>query len=74
MMKDDDFKLWRGFADERMNECTNKQTDKQTFVILESLSRLKIQRNIVNLKKLRSFPKKKDGLDNTLSRKQSLCK
>ena len=34
-MKDDDFKLLRGFADER--------TDGQTFVIVESLSRLKMQ-------------------------------
>ena len=33
MMKDDDFKLLRGFADGRTNE--------QTFVIVESLSRLK---------------------------------
>ena len=33
MMKDDDFKLLRGFAD--------KQTDGRTFVIVESLSRLK---------------------------------
>ena len=33
MMKDDDFKLLRGFAD--------VQTDEQTFVIVESLSRLK---------------------------------
>ena len=33
-MKDDDFKLLRGFADRR--------TDGQTFVIVESLSRLKI--------------------------------
>ena len=33
-MKDDDFKLLRGFAD--------GQTDEQTFVIVESLSRLKI--------------------------------
>ena len=33
MMKDDDFKLLRGFAD--------KLTDEQTFVIVESLSRLK---------------------------------
>ena len=32
-MKDDDFKLLRGFADGRTNE--------QTFVIVESLSRLK---------------------------------
>ena len=33
MMKDDDFKLLRGFGDGR--------TDGQTFVIVESLSRLK---------------------------------
>ena len=32
-MKDDDFKLLRGFGDGR--------TDGQTFVIVESLSRLK---------------------------------
>ena len=32
-MKDDDFKLLRDFADGR--------TDKQTFMIVESLSRLK---------------------------------
>ena len=38
MMKDDDFKLLKGFADER----TNKQTDEQTFVIVESLSLLNI--------------------------------
>ena len=34
MMQDDDFKLLRGFADKRMYG--------QTFVIVESLSRLKI--------------------------------
>ena len=34
MMKDDDFKLFRGFDYE--------QTDEQTFVIVESLLRLKI--------------------------------
>ena len=33
MMKDDDFKLLRGFA--------GRQTDEQTFAIVESLSRLK---------------------------------
>ena len=33
MMKDDDFKLLRGFAD--------RQTDGQTFAIVESLSQLK---------------------------------
>ena len=38
-MKNDDFKLLRGFEDGR----TNRQTDEQTFVIVESLSRLKIQ-------------------------------
>ena len=32
-MKDDDFKLLRGFD--------NRRTDEQTFVIVESLSRLK---------------------------------
>ena len=37
MMKDDYFKLLRGFADKR----TKKQTDEQTFVIVELLSRLK---------------------------------
>ena len=36
-MKDDDFNWLRGFADER----TNGRTDEQTFVIVESLSRLK---------------------------------
>jgi len=35
MMKNDDFKLLRGFGDGR--------TDEQTFVIVESLSRLKNQ-------------------------------
>ena len=35
MMKDDDFKLLRGFAD--------RLTDERTFVIVESLSRLKIK-------------------------------
>ena len=35
MMKDDDFKLLRGFAD--------TLTDEQTFVIVESLLRLKSQ-------------------------------
>jgi len=34
MMKDDDFKLFRGFED--------RQTDRQTLVIVESLSRLKM--------------------------------
>ena len=34
-MKDDDFKLLRGFDD--------GQTDEQTFVIVESLSRLKTE-------------------------------
>ena len=38
MMKDDDFKLLTGFGDGR----TNERTDEQTFVIVESLSRLKI--------------------------------
>ena len=35
MMKDDDFKLLRGFGD--------KQTDRQTFVIVESLLQLKLK-------------------------------
>ena len=38
MMKDDDFKLLRGFADKQ----TNEQTNGQTFVIVELLLRLKI--------------------------------
>ena len=38
-MKDDDFKLLRGFDYE--------QTDEQTFVIVESLTRLKIFQLIV---------------------------
>ena len=36
-MKDDDFKLLRGFADRQ----TDRWTNKQTFVIVESLLRLK---------------------------------
>ena len=36
-MEDDDLKLLRGFADGR----TDGRTDEQTFVIVESLSRLK---------------------------------
>ena len=39
-MKDDDFKLLRGFADGQ----TDKRTDQQTFVIVELLSQLKMQR------------------------------
>ena len=39
MMKDDDFKLLKGFALRRTDERTNGQT----FAIVESLSRLKIQ-------------------------------
>ena len=46
-MKDDDFKLLRGFADGQMDE----RMDEQTFVIVESLSRLKTQ----NLTKLSFF-------------------
>ena len=38
-MNDDDFKLLRDFADKQ----TNKQMDEQTFVIVESLSRLKME-------------------------------
>ena len=37
MIKDDDFKLLRGFTD--------KLTDKQTFVNVESLLRLKIRKS-----------------------------
>ena len=37
MMKDDDFKLLKGFALRRTDERTNGRT----FVIVESLSRLK---------------------------------
>ena len=37
MMKDDDFKLFKGFALRR----TNERTDGQTFAIVESLLRLK---------------------------------
>ena len=37
MMKDDDFKLLRGFDYGQ----TNRRTDGQTFVIVESPSRLK---------------------------------
>ena len=44
-MKDDDFKLLRGFADERTDERTNEQT----FVIVESLLRLKIGSNGCNI-------------------------
>ena len=40
-MKGDDFKLLRGFADER--------TDEQTFVIVESLSRMKNRIFLINL-------------------------
>ena len=36
-MKDDDFKLFRGFEDRQMN----RQTDGQTLVIVELLLRLK---------------------------------
>ena len=39
MMKDDDFKLLKGFADERIDGLMVEQT----FVIVESLSRLKIE-------------------------------
>ena len=37
MMKDDDFKLLKGFA----LKLTDEQTDEQTFAIVKSLSRLK---------------------------------
>ena len=42
MMKNNDFKLLRGFADKRLD----KRTDEQTFVIVELLSRLKSLWNI----------------------------
>ena len=42
MMKDDDFKLLRGFADGLTDWRMNRQMDKQTFVIVELLSQLKI--------------------------------
>ena len=38
MMKDDDFKLLRGFDDD-----DDRRTNERTFVIVESLSRLKSQ-------------------------------
>ena len=40
MMQDDDFKLLRGFADRQ----TDRRTNEQTFVIVESLSRLKSEK------------------------------
>ena len=39
MMKDDDFKLFKGFA----LRLTDKWTNERTFAIVESLSRLKIR-------------------------------
>ena len=39
MMKDNDFKLLRGFVN--TDRQTNGLTDEQTFVIVESLLRLK---------------------------------
>ena len=42
MMKNDDFKLLRGFADRRTDD---RQTDERIFVNVESLSRLKIHLN-----------------------------
>ena len=54
MMKDDDFKLLRGFADRQTNERTNEQT----FVNVESLSRLKIiLRTLGTKKNIRLFGK-----------------
>ena len=44
MMKDDDFKLLKGFALRRTDERTNGQT----FAIVESLSRLKILTGLKN--------------------------
>ena len=42
MMKNNDFNLLRGFADKRLD----KRTDEQTFVIVESPSRLKMFYNL----------------------------
>ena len=44
MMKYDDFKLLRGFD----NGQTDGRTDGQTFVVVESLSRLKTQTVLLN--------------------------
>ena len=46
MMKDDDFKLLRGFADGQ----TDKWTNEQTFVIVELLSRLKSKAMTIKVK------------------------
>ena len=40
-LKDDDFKLLRGFDNRQTDKQTNRQTDKQTFVNVESLLQLK---------------------------------
>ena len=42
MMKDDDFKLLRGFADRRTDGLMNKQTS----VTVESISRLKKRKTV----------------------------
>ena len=44
MKKDDDFKLLRGFED----GGTNGRTDEQTFVNVESLSRLIKKKQLIN--------------------------
>ena len=46
MMKDDDFNLLRGLADER----TDKRMNEQTFVIVELLLRLKILKGAQKMK------------------------
>ena len=45
MMKDDDFKLLRGFADRQ----TDGQTNRWTFVTVKLLSRLKNDRVILHM-------------------------
>ena len=48
MMKDDDFKLLRGFDYGQ----TDRQTELRTFVNVESLSRLKICRKVLFIAKI----------------------
>ena len=48
MMKDDDFKLLRGFEDER----TDRRTNEQTLVNVGSLSRLKTGTNMYNFRQI----------------------
>ena len=42
-MKDDDFKLLRGFVTDGQ---TDRQTDEWTFVIVESILRLKMYKKV----------------------------